>query len=109
MNEKLSLVPGKPPTNITLQAESLSSVTVKWDSPLNQCDVFQSIGFRVFYKLSNATKIHSLDVTVSTNHLVLQNLKDFKMYVVWLRRITSGGLGPKSAAMKIRTLEKGGL
>jgi len=98
--------PGKPPTNITLQAESLSSVTVKWDSPLNQCDVFQSIGFRVFYKLSNATKIHSLDVTVSTNHLVLQNLKDFKMYVVWLRRITSGGLGPKSAAMKIRTLEK---
>ncbi|XP_015753438.1 PREDICTED: phosphatidylinositol phosphatase PTPRQ-like [Acropora digitifera] len=98
--------PGKPPTNITLQAESLSSVTVKWDSPLNQCDVFQSIGFRVFYKLSNTTKIHSLDVTVSTNHLVLQNLKDFKMYVVWLRRITSGGLGPKSTAMKIRTLEK---
>lgn len=104
------LVPGKPPRNITLQSSSLATITVNWDLPQsNHCKVFQSTGFRVFYGLNDTALTHSIDINMSTNNVVIRNLKDFEYYFIWLQRITTRGLGPRSEVEKLRTLEKGKL
>lgn len=68
------------------------------------------MGFRVSYNLAekeNVTFAHFLDVNKFNSNAVISNLEHFGYYLFWLQTITSHGLGPKSKAVKTRTLEKG--
>ena len=91
-------------------ALSPSSIAVRWDlQPVKYCELFPFSELRVFYTkdTENATGFRSVDVNRSKNHMVIQHLEHFKTYLVWLQTLTTGGLGPKSKAVKTRTLEKG--
>lgn len=105
------LVPGKPPTNITPLALSPSSIAINWNLlQSNHCEIFPLLGFRVFYSFrnkENAMVTHSVNVNKSINNVVIQDLENFEYYLIWVQAITSRDLGPKSKAVKTRTLEQG--
>lgn len=50
---------------------------------------------------------HSVNVNKSINNVVIQDLENFEYYLIWVQMITSRDLGPKSEAVKTRTLEQG--
>ena len=90
---------------------SPSSIAINWNLlQSNHCEVFLLLGFRVFYSFNNkenSTVTHSVNVNKSINNVVIQDLENFEYYLIWVQTITSRDLGPKSKAVKTRTLEQG--
>ena len=86
-------------------------MAISWNLPQsNYCEVFPLVGFRVFYSFKdeeNVTVTHFVNVNKSNSDVVMQDLENFEYYMIWIQARTSRGLGPKSEAVKTRTLEKG--
>ena len=102
-------VPGKPPTNVSVEAINPTSVTIRWEfsSPFYE-PVIPTTVLLIFYKLEgNSTVTNVKDTNATTGIFVLDKLQKFSLYTVWVRSATSRGLGMESEHFKIRTLEEG--
>lgn len=100
-------VPGAPPRNITAEATSPTTILLKWEPPVER-----SSGRIIYYKVF-LVEVGRLDseATVTTlnndTSIVLDELKRWTEYKMWVLAGTSVGDGPKSYPMTVRTHEDG--
>ena len=102
-------VPGKPPTNMSVEAINPTSLLVKWELPSpSYKPVIPNKALRIFYKLQGNTTVQNIkDTNVTAGLHALDELKKFSWYTVWGKSVTSRGLGVESERFKIQTLEEG--
>ena len=102
-------VPGKPPTNMSVEAINPTSLLIKWKFPfLSYEPVIPNKALRIFYKLQGDKTVQNIrDTKVTTGFHALDKLKKFSWYTVWVKSVTSRGLGAESERFTIRTLEEG--
>lgn len=101
-------VPEAPPENVTAEALSPTSISVQWQPPTSD----RSNGLIIYYKIM-CTEIGMSDsdaepyrVENVTSH-VLENLKRWTEYKIWVLAGTSVGDGPSSYPITVRTREDG--
>ncbi|XP_065160082.1 tyrosine-protein phosphatase Lar isoform X3 [Atheta coriaria] len=97
-------VPGAPPQNVTGEAVSPTSIQVNWEPPRER-----SSGKIIYYKLHFVEADRS-DSEASVNKLnatsfVLDELKRWTQYRIWVLAGTSVGDGPASFPITVRTHE----
>lgn len=103
----LRLVPGAPPRNITAEATSPTTIALSWEPPVER-----SNGRIIYYKVflvENGGSDNEASVTTLKNatSIVLDELKRWTEYKIWVLAGTSVGDGPKSNPMIVRTHEDG--
>lgn len=104
------VVPGKPPSNLSVGVISPTIVLVRWDnsSPTYYESSLSTTAVRIFYKLqANRTDVSLKDANFTTGYFLLDNLETFSWYNLYARAVTSRGLGVKSELFVVRTLEEG--
>lgn len=104
-------VPGKPPSNLSVDVISPTAVLVRWNnsSPTYYESSLSTTAVRIFYKLrANWTDLDVRDANFTAGYFVLDNLETFSWYNLYVRAVTSRGLGVKSELFVVRTLEEGG-
>ncbi|KAJ7375164.1 hypothetical protein OS493_001902 [Desmophyllum pertusum] len=101
-------IPGKPPTNLSVEAISPTSVLIRWKFPSSSYEpIIPTSALRIFYELQGDTTVKNIkDTNATTGFVVLDKLEKFAWYTVWVKSVTSRGLGVESERFKIQTLEE---
>ncbi|XP_063235458.1 tyrosine-protein phosphatase Lar isoform X2 [Bacillus rossius redtenbacheri] len=98
-------VPGAPPQNVTGEAVGPTSIRVSWSPPPAE----RSNGRIVYYKLqvaeSGRSDSEALQITLNGTSFVLDELKRWTEYRIWVLAGTSVGDGPSSYPIAVRTHE----
>ena len=94
---------------MSVEAINPTSLLIKWKFSLPSYEpVIPNEALRMFYELKENTTMQNIkDTNVTAGFLVLDKLKKFSWYTVWIKSVTSRGLGVESERFKIRTLEEG--
>lgn len=107
-NANATVVPGAPPSNVSGEAVSPTAIKVSWEPPSAE----RSTGNIIYYKLqvveagrsdSEATVIKIINGT----SFVIDELKRWTEYRIWVLAGTSVGDGPASYPITVRTHEDG--
>lgn len=101
------IVPGAPPRNVTAEATSPTTIAVSWLPPPAE----RSNGRIVYYKL-HFVEVGQSDneatvTTLNQTEMVIDELKKWTSYKVWVLAGTTVGDGPPSYPITVRTLEDG--
>ncbi|CAG2054332.1 unnamed protein product, partial [Timema podura] len=98
-------VPGAPPQSVIGEAVGPTSIRVSWSPPPAE----RSNGRIIYYKLqvveSGRSDSEALQITLNGTSFVLDELKRWTEYRIWVLAGTSVGDGPPSYPITIRTLE----
>ncbi|KAK9700492.1 EPTP domain [Popillia japonica] len=98
-------VPGAPPRNVSAEAVSPTSIRVTWESPPAE----RSNGNIVYYKLqvveAGRSDSEASVTTLNTTSFVIDELKRWTEYRIWVLAGTSVGDGPSSYPITVRTHE----
>ncbi|XP_066595289.1 tyrosine-protein phosphatase Lar isoform X3 [Prorops nasuta] len=98
-------VPGAPPRNVTGQAISPTSILVTWEPP----SADHSNGRIVYYKLqvveSGRSDSEAKVIKLNDTQFILDELKKWTEYRIWVLAGTSVGDGPPSYPISVRTHE----
>jgi receptor-type tyrosine-protein phosphatase F len=98
-------VPGAPPSNVTGEAVSPTAIRVIWDPP----PANRSNGNIVYYKLqyveADRSDSEASEVRLNATRFVLDELKRWTTYRIWVLAGTSVGDGPSSFPITVRTHE----
>lgn len=101
-------VPGKPPGNLSVDVIGTTSVSIGWELLSLSYTPIPTTALRIFYKLEgNTTSLNIVDTNFTTGYFLLDNLEKFSWYTVWVRSVTSRGVGPETHRFRLRTLEEG--
>lgn len=94
---------------MSVEAINPTSVLIKWKFQLSSYDpVIPTKALRIFYKRQGNAIVQNIkDTNVTRGFHVLDKLKKFSWYTVWVKCVTSRGLGVESERFKIQTLEEG--
>lgn len=102
-----TVVPGAPPQNVTGEAVGPTSIRVSWDPPPAE----HSNGRIVYYKLqiveNGRSDSEAAVITLNATSFVLDELKRWTEYRIWVLAGTSVGDGPPSFPITVRTHEDG--
>lgn len=102
-----TVVPGAPPQNVTGEAVGPTSIRVSWDPPPAE----RSNGRIVYYKLqvveNGRSDSEAAVITLNATSFVLDELKRWTEYRIWVLAGTSVGDGPPSFPITVRTHEDG--
>ncbi|XP_014240160.1 neogenin isoform X2 [Cimex lectularius] len=103
----LSDVPSEPPTNVTVEATSSSSLTVRWDPPSPEGCNGVITGYKLRYRMRDR-RGRSETVTTAGNKRVhvLTGLDKSSIYQVRIWAINVNGTGPPTDWYTIETYEK---
>ena len=100
-------VPGAPPRNVSARAVSPTSIEVTWTPPPME----SSNGRIIYYKLrvveSGRSDSEARVVKLNDTRFVLDELKKWTAYRIWVEAGTSVGDGPPSYPITVRTYEDG--
>ncbi|KOC68734.1 Tyrosine-protein phosphatase Lar [Habropoda laboriosa] len=100
-------VPGAPPRNVSGQAISPTSILVTWEPP----PADRSNGRIAYYKLqvveSGRSDSEAKVIKLNDTQFVLDELKKWTEYRIWVLAGTSVGDGPPSYPISVRTHEDG--
>lgn len=101
------IVPGAPPRNVSAEATSPTTIAVSWLPPPAE----RSNGRIVYYKL-HFVEVGQSDneatvTTLNQTDMVIDELKKWTAYKVWVLAGTTVGDGPISYPITVRTLEDG--
>lgn len=100
-------VPGAPPQNVNGKAVSPTSILVTWDPP----PADRSNGMIAYYKLqvveSGRSDSEAKVIRLNDTRFVLDELKKWTEYRIWVVAGTSVGDGPPSYPLTVRTHEDG--
>nr|XP_022917798.1 tyrosine-protein phosphatase Lar isoform X3 [Onthophagus taurus] len=98
-------VPGAPPTNVTGEAVSPTSIRVSWEPPPAE----RSNGNIIYYKLqfveAGRSDSEASIITLNNTSFTVDELKRWTEYRIWVLAGTSVGDGPSSYPITIRTHE----
>ncbi|BES95191.1 Neogenin C-terminus [Nesidiocoris tenuis] len=103
----LSDVPSEPPTNVTVDAVSSTSVIVKWEPPPPEGCNGAITGYKLRYRMRDK-KGRSTTVTTAGNKRSheISNLEKGSVYIVRIWAMTINGTGPPTDWFTIETYEK---
>ncbi|XP_048584451.1 uncharacterized protein LOC5515158 isoform X2 [Nematostella vectensis] len=94
-------IPGKPAENVTAMSPSPDSLLVTWDhSNSSHC------GYVLYYQLNTSSDVTNITLNASTTVTMVRGLHGLSQYQIWLRSMTSRGLGIQSKKIAATTLEK---
>lgn len=100
-------VPGAPPQNVSGVAEGPTSIRVSWEPPPAE----RSNGRIVYYKLhiveAGRSDSEASEVKLNATSFVIDELKRWTEYRIWVLAGTSVGDGPPSYPITVRTHEDG--
>lgn len=107
-HNEMHTVPGAPPTNITAEATSPTTIAVSWQPPPAERSNGQIVYYKVYF-VENGMSDSEASVTTLDNHteIVLDELKRWTDYKIWILAGTRIGDGPRSYPIVVRTLEDG--
>ncbi|XP_025828813.1 tyrosine-protein phosphatase Lar isoform X1 [Agrilus planipennis] len=98
-------VPGAPPRNVTGEAVSPTSIYVRWEPP----PADRSNGNIVYYKLQRVdagqSDSEATVIKLNATSFLLDELKPWTEYRIWVLAGTSVGDGPASYPITVRTHE----
>ncbi|XP_055342450.1 tyrosine-protein phosphatase Lar-like isoform X3 [Paramacrobiotus metropolitanus] len=99
----LEAEPGSAPRNVRARAPSSTSLFVEWDPPMSPNG--QIVGYKVAYTTDARLSVTSWRFEMVGNELstTLSNLQPRAMYTVRIQAYTSGGPGPFSRPIQIKT------
>lgn len=101
------LVPEAPPRNITAEATSPTTISLTWE-PAVERSSGRIIYYKVFLVESGRPESEATVTTLNNaTAIVLDELKRWTEYKIWVLAGTSVGDGPKSYPMTVRTHEDG--
>lgn len=100
-------VPGAPPRNVTGRAISTTAIEVSWEPP-----PMESANGRIaYYKLqvveTGRSDSEARVIKLSDTKFILDELKKWTAYRIWVVAGTSVGDGPPSYPITVRTYEDG--
>uniref|UniRef100_A0A1B0A8A1 Fibronectin type-III domain-containing protein n=1 Tax=Glossina pallidipes TaxID=7398 RepID=A0A1B0A8A1_GLOPL len=100
-------VPGAPPSNITAVATSPTTISLKWLPPPVERSNGRIIYYKVFHVEVGRSDSEATITTLNKTHLILDELKRWTEYKIWVLAGTSVGDGPRSHPIIVRTHEDG--
>lgn len=105
-NQK-SIVPGAPPRNITAEATSPTTIAMSWQPPPIDRSNGRIVYYKVFLVENGRSDSEASVTTLNATSIVLDELKRWTEYKIWVLAGTSVGDGPRSYPMTVRTHEDG--
>lgn len=103
----LKIVPGAPPSNISAVATSATTIKVSWKSPPQDRSNGKIVYYKLFFVESDRPDGEADAVKLNTTEFVLDELKRWTEYKIWVLAGTSVGDGPKSYPINVQTHEDG--
>lgn len=103
----ISVVPGAPPRNITATATSATTIAVNWLPPPAERSNGRIIYYKVFFVDVGRSDNEATITTLNKTSIVLDELKRWTEYKIWVLAGTSVGDGPRSHPIIVRTHEDG--
>lgn len=104
-------VPEAAPQNVRAEAEDSSSVRVAWDPPPTELQNGHITHYKLYYVEASRPDKEAVEMMLKTplssTEFVLEELKKWTQYRVWLLAGTSVGDGPASDPITVRTQEDG--
>ncbi|XP_065084231.1 tyrosine-protein phosphatase Lar isoform X2 [Ochlerotatus camptorhynchus] len=98
-------VPGAPPRNITVEATSPTTINVSWLPPPVERSNGAIVYYKVFFVEDNRSDTDATVTTLNSTSIVLDELKRWTEYKVWVLAGTTVGDGPRSYPVTVRTHE----
>lgn len=102
-----SIVPGAPPRNITAEATSPTTIAMSWQPPPIDRSNGRIVYYKVFLVENGRSDSEASVTTLNATSIVLDELKRWTEYKIWVLAGTSVGDGPRSYPMTVRTHEDG--
>lgn len=106
-NSYINTVPGAPPRNITADATSPTTIAMSWQPPPVERSNGRIIYYKIFLVESGRSDSEATVTTLNATSIVLDELKRWTEYKIWVLAGTSVGDGPRSYPMTVRTHEDG--
>lgn len=104
---KNTLVPGAPPQNVTAEAVSPTSIRVSWEPPPAERSNGRIVYYRLLQVESGRSDSEASVFTTNQSSILLDELKKWTEYRIWVLAGTSVGDGPPSYPITVRTHEDG--
>lgn len=101
------IVPGAPPANITAFATSPTTIKVSWSPPPQDRSNGRIVYYKLFFVEEGRSDSEADAVKLNTTEFVLDELKRWTEYKIWVLAGTSVGDGPKSYPITVQTHEDG--
>ncbi|KAJ8679234.1 hypothetical protein QAD02_015021 [Eretmocerus hayati] len=98
-------VPGLPPRNVTGYPISPTSIRVKWEPPPIERGNGRIAYYKLYWVESGRSDSESVVVTLNGTEFVLDELRKWTEYRIWVVAGTSVGDGPPSYPITVRTHE----
>ncbi|XP_055547044.1 tyrosine-protein phosphatase Lar isoform X2 [Wyeomyia smithii] len=98
-------VPGAPPRNITVEATSPTTINVSWLPPPVERSNGAIVYYKVFFVEDGRSDSEATVTTLNSTSLVLDELKRWTEYKIWVLAGTTVGDGPRSYPVTVRTHE----
>ncbi|XP_037047701.1 tyrosine-protein phosphatase Lar isoform X5 [Bradysia coprophila] len=98
-------VPGAPPRNITAEATSPTTIAMSWQPPPIDRSNGRIVYYKVFLVENGRSDSEASVTTLNATSIVLDELKRWTEYKIWVLAGTSVGDGPRSYPMTVRTHE----
>lgn len=103
---KIFIVPGAPPRNITAEATSPTTIAISWSPPVERSNG-RIIYYKVFFVESGRLENEASVSTLNNTSIILDELKRWTEYKIWVLAGTSVGDGPRSHPILVKTHEDG--
>lgn len=104
---KFCIVPGAPPRNVSGSSVSPTSIMVKWLSPSGDRTNGVIQYYKLYYVQDGFPDEKSTTVKLNRTQHLLDELKKWTEYRIWIVAGTSVGDGPPSYPTTVRTHEDG--
>uniref|UniRef100_A0A182M9B1 Fibronectin type-III domain-containing protein n=1 Tax=Anopheles culicifacies TaxID=139723 RepID=A0A182M9B1_9DIPT len=98
-------VPGAPPRNVTVEATSPTTINVSWLPPPVERSNGAIVYYKVFFVEVGRSDSEATVTTLNSTSIVLDELKRWTEYKIWVLAGTSVGDGPRSYPYTVRTHE----
>lgn len=103
----LKLVPGAPPRNISAYATSPTTVEVSWLPPPSDRANGKIVYYKLFFVEAGRSDSEADAVKLNKTSFLLDELKRWTEYKIWVLAGTSVGDGPRSYPITTKTHEDG--
>lgn len=100
-------MPGAPPRDIVCAATSPTTIKVSWSPPPQDRSNGRIVYYKLFFIEEGRSDNEADAVKLNTTEFVLDELKPWTEYKIWVLAGTSVGDGPKSYPITVQTHEDG--
>jgi receptor-type tyrosine-protein phosphatase F len=102
-----SIVPGAPPKDIFCNPTSPTTIKCSWSPPPQDRSNGRIVYYKIFFVEEGRSDTEADSVKLNTTEFVMDELKRWTEYKIWVLAGTSVGDGPKSYPLTVQTHEDG--